>query len=76
MAQADQQSFHCEPRDPDTGDVLKELERILASPIFAKSPQAGRLLSFLVGEMLSGSVDGTDKSLSATLYSKDTITRT
>ncbi len=63
MAQADQQSLHSEPRDPDTSDVLKELERILASPIFSKSPQAARLLSFLVGETLSGSVDGTRNNL-------------
>src|SRR6478672_11238769 len=63
MAQADQHSFHSGPGDPDTSEVLQELERILASPIFGKSPQAARLLSFLVRETLSRSVDGTSNNL-------------
>ncbi len=40
--------------DPNTFEVLQELERMLASPVFANSPRMSRFLRFLVEQALEG----------------------
>jgi Tol biopolymer transport system component len=50
---------------PDASTVRAELDRILASPAFAKSPRMTRFLKFVVEETLAGNSDRIKESIVA-----------